>query len=709
MMSGRLALYGTLILVMCFPSSTVAAPVPCAGGTLDITAVSDTGFTLPTFNVGQRTLLTAVTTGFTATSYSWVIPPPHIKDYNEDLGTKTPGIAPLPWSTIPLTTADLTSPTVSLYWKPSAAQTHPLLGGPEARTVSLTVTPMGGGSCVSTSTYMIERNMSDPNKQPEDFYTSNHRASTATNPGFGRVVDEHIYWHQFVGGGPTGHWLQFLAWHSYFLRRFDTWRAEFGYDIVAPWYPGRPLPTGPAFDHPPSLRLPYNPDVNRIPHWFTIAGSADMSPGGQRQLNDFTTLDQFSSSFEFSYHGNTHCNIGPSGPDFFTTDGPNFGSMCYASSPKDPMFWRWHGFIDAMYRNYCKLHGISCHSGPDPESDAWMGDNAADIAANGNVPSPSPRWLSPDIWNRRAQVTTDACMPRLPPPNLITVGGVTRDCGSEADHENPVAGTTNYLYATLRNNRPQSVRNVYAEVAVYIANASTGLSWPTDFTFLPESRQFITVHLEPGQETDIGPLPWAPPSPAPSDHWCIYIRVLAVPEAPPVEGTNVDTNVANSNSIAWRNLKVVNISETRKIARFIVRNIQKETERLGVRFSVAPELFDTGRVLIHLDDALQKAFAFGKGEVTALRKVRDGVFALTEPKALISGIHFDPRQQGTATVEFEAGAVARSKGEIQLTQVSSHGEDGGLTLRMVDQGRPNDEIKKRDLKAKPRNPRRSTP
>src|SRR5215210_5202159 len=97
---------------------------------------------------------------------------------------------------------------------------------------------------------------------------------------------------------------------------------------------------------------------------------------------------------------------------------------------------------------------------------------------------------------------------------------------------------------------------------------------------LPESRQFITLNLEPGQVTDIGPLPWTPPSPSPSDHWCIYIRVLSVQEAPLVEGANVDTNVANSNSIAWRNLKIVQPGQEKKSAQFIVRNIRAGEERL---------------------------------------------------------------------------------------------------------------------------------
>lgn len=661
-----------------------AAPVGCAGGTLDFTATADTPFTLPTFNVGQQVTLTAVTTGFTASSFSWSIAAPHIKDYSDDLGTKlSPApAAPLPWSTTALAPADLAAATVSFFWKSSPAQTHPLTGGPEARNVSLTVTPSGGGSCTSTTTFMVERNLTDPDKQPEDYYTSNHRAPTTTNPGFGRVVDEHVYWHQFVGGGASGSWLQFLPWHGYFLRRFDQWRAEFGYSAVAPWYPGRPLPTGPQYDHPPSLRLAFDPNANRIPTYYTIAGGT-ASDAGRTKLADYVSLNAFSDSFEGGYHGTVHCNIGPATGGFFATSGPGFGSMCRATSPKDPMFWRWHGFIDTMYRNYCKLRGISCHSGPDPSADPWMGDNPADVAAVGTVPSPSPRWLSPDIWNRRSEITTDACVPRVPPPNLATVGGVVRDCGSSADHENPVTGSTNFLYATLRNTRPDSARTVYAEVAVYIANASTGLAWPADFTQLPESRQMITLFLEPGQETDIGPLPWTPPSPSPSDHWCIYIRVLSVQESPLSEGAVVDTNVANSNSIAWRNLKIVNPGEAMK-ASFIVRNIRPDGDRLALTFELPQALLATATVGIRLDEALQRAVVEGQARLEGLRGDPRQRLLLTAPKARIDGLRLAPRQQGAIVIEADkAGTRDVAEGDIQVIQSSGNGVDGGVTLRVA--------------------------
>src|SRR5207253_8245080 len=100
--------------------------------------------------------------------------------------------------------------------------------------------------------------------------------------------------------------------------------------------------------------------------------NAPGSGSGQKKLADFASLDIFSDAFEVSYHGQIHCNIGAHTGTFFgMAAGPGFGSMCNASSPKDTMFWRWHGFIDVMYRNYCALHPGACPipSPADPPAD----------------------------------------------------------------------------------------------------------------------------------------------------------------------------------------------------------------------------------------------------------------------------------------------------------------------------------------------------
>jgi hypothetical protein len=190
-----------------------------------------------------------------------------------------------------------------------------------------------------------------------------------------------------------------------------------------------------------------------------------------------------------------------------------------------------------------------------------------------------------------------------------------RNCGTSADHENPVTGVTNYLYGTLRNTRPNAPRVVYAEVGVYYALASTGLHYPADFTMIPETRQFLAVFLDGNTTTSIGPIPWTPPPlPPANDHYCLYLRVLSVQATPPVETMNIDADVANNNNLAWRNIKVVAPGDNSPPSFFIVRNIGREAGPLALHFEV-PEQFMNPPGMIHvtLDEALTRAFRAGNG------------------------------------------------------------------------------------------------
>src|SRR5690348_10259960 len=77
-----------------------ASPVPCGTGTIDFTATSyNPALPLTTFNVGQQATLTAVPAGITPGSFAWTIQGPHIKDYDERIGTISSG--PISWSTAP--------------------------------------------------------------------------------------------------------------------------------------------------------------------------------------------------------------------------------------------------------------------------------------------------------------------------------------------------------------------------------------------------------------------------------------------------------------------------------------------------------------------------------------------------------------------------------------------------------------------------------
>ena len=86
-----------------------------------------------------------------------------------------------------------------------------------------------------------------------------------------------------------------------------------------------------------------------------------------------------------------------------------------------------------------------------------------------------------------------------------------------------------------------------------------------------------------------------PPSPVPSDHWCLYVRVLS--EQAPIgttEGPSIPANVQASNNLIWRNLQVV-VNSTDS-ATFTVRNEQRRAVQHTLRIDVPDAFLSTGRI-----------------------------------------------------------------------------------------------------------------
>jgi hypothetical protein len=208
-----------------------------------------------------------------------------------------------------------------------------------------------------------------------------------------------------------------------------------------------------------------------------------------------------------------------------------------------------------------------------PASDIWIRDNPSD---NGTVPSTGTLWLGPDLWNRLAG------------------DGLTA-------HQNPEHGQPNYLYATVRNRSAVAVKATTMEM--WIGSASTGLIWPTSFSYV--GRIFVP-NLAAGEVRQVGPLEWFPPAPLLSGHFCMYMRVSS-PQEPIAfaEGANIGTNARNSNNIAYRNLNVVDLTSGRRVA-FLVRNTQRIPASVDLVFNVPAPFLRSGRVIISLPPSLER-------------------------------------------------------------------------------------------------------
>ena len=155
---------------------------------------------------------------------------------------------------------------------------------------------------------------------------------------------------------------------------------------------------------------------------------------------------------------------------------------------------------------------------------------------------------------------------------------------------------------------------------------------------------------------------------------------------PPVEGSGIDTDVANNNNLAWRNIKVVLPGDTSPASFFIVRNIRERAEPLTLRFEVPPELMRVPDAIhVMLDEALTRALHEGKGTVRGLKADRKEGFVVASPKGEIVGLLLAPRQEGHVRIEL-CKTPSKVSGDITITQMSPRGVDGGVTLRLSQKG-----------------------
>jgi hypothetical protein len=115
----------------------------------------------------------------------------------------------------------------------------------------------------------------------------------------------------------------------------------------------------------------------------------------------------------------------------------------------------------------------------------------------------------------------------------------------------------------------------------------------------------------------------------------------------------------------------------------IVRNIGREAEPLTLHFELPEQLLQaTVGIHVTLDDALTRAFRAGKAKLNGLKSDGKGRFLITSPKAEIAGLQLAPRAEGHLKIQL-GPTKPRVQGDITITQTSSKGVDGGVTLRLA--------------------------
>ena len=147
---------------------------------------------------------------------------------------------------------------------------------------------------------------------------------------------------------------------------------------------------------------------------------------------------------------------------------------------------------------------------------------------------PEPNMVGKDMWlSRGIWVHSN---PNLP-------------AGDYQTHANPEFGQANRVFVKVCNRA--CATDSRANVTLYYAAASTGLTWPASWTLIGDAP---VLPLASG-ECFVTSVLWQPPGPG---HYCLLARIISADDPMTVVETgDVNSNTRNNNNIAWRNVNVV--------------------------------------------------------------------------------------------------------------------------------------------------------
>jgi hypothetical protein len=285
-------------------------------------------------------------------------------------------------------------------------------------------------------------------------------------------------------------------------------------------------------------------------------------------------------------------------------------------------------------------------SSPD-RPDTWMKDTWSDTGAEPDPnQSAQPMWKSPYIWIRHSS-----------DPNRMY----------QHEHENPQSGQEQFINVKLHNGGEPAL----GTLEVYGALASTGLSWPNDWSRLVSIPTSI-----PGHASTIVEAPWTPTA---VGHYCLVARwVSAADPMTTPEGPDLSANVRANNNLIWRNVNIIDlVSGTSSTAQFIVRNVNDQTTQF--RLSIQPNtqhsgsFVDVGKITLTLPRDLQRHWSKNRYAGSGFRLSRgSGNVIVTDPRgAVLDRLRLPPRFEAKVGIRFERPATRFSRDQYQLDVVQS--------------------------------------
>jgi Common central domain of tyrosinase len=164
------------------------------------------------------------------------------------------------------------------------------------------------------------------------------------------IVNIHTRWH-FQLRTPTGQ--EFLDFHRSFIGDLENFIANQNLSSterqkflpLPVWDPADAIPRDFPYNAP-EPRLARRNQIRRIPlpTYYTLQGGNTPDPDyGHLSLKEFRSIEELGWSLSggqgSTYHNSVHGEVG--------------GAMGLTdNSPRDPIFWPWHSWLDDIYSNY---------------------------------------------------------------------------------------------------------------------------------------------------------------------------------------------------------------------------------------------------------------------------------------------------------------------------------------------------------------------
>lgn len=356
------------ILLIAIPTNFVFLHVAHASPVCEVKISGD----FANMYTGQLASFEALVSGATSNNYSWIIEGPVVKDYDDNVYNSTSLSASQNLDPpTPLAEEDLHDASISFYWQMNETDPN--------RSVSVTAFTADGQKCEDSKTYHVAKG-TDISHMAEDFYVQQNHPLSMGDRNTTRVLQQHQQWHidfPFFSPSYSDNGDLFFDFHRIYLSHFDAWRTLFGYPKIVAWNPATSIPEGLEIDHdkrapdyatmplPAWFRLdsgvtgPFR-ETNIIPpntfpvgHPFEFLNGRPFPceetdaphppfPTRQQQLIDFEPDQELlGCGLTHPYHNTVHGEVGGLDGDM---NNP-------ATAPIDPIFWRFHKFIDGVSVN----------------------------------------------------------------------------------------------------------------------------------------------------------------------------------------------------------------------------------------------------------------------------------------------------------------------------------------------------------------------